>query len=120
MFGKPEWFKPKTIGWGLHPVTWQGWGYTAAWCGVLVVPFLVLLSWHPQPPVEALTWLAIGVSALVYDVRTILRAKQHPPASAAATATAKTPLSGKEGEVFYIGDSTPGPVQTRKFSLWNG
>ena len=30
MFGKPNWFRPKTFGWGLTPITWQGWAYTAA------------------------------------------------------------------------------------------
>ena len=43
MFGKPNWFRPKTFGWGLTPITWQGWAYTGGWVGLLVAPFSLLL-----------------------------------------------------------------------------
>lgn len=36
MFGKPEWFKRRKYGgWGLYPVTWQGWLYIA----IFLIPF---------------------------------------------------------------------------------
>ncbi len=44
MFGKPEWFRPKSFGWGLTPITWQGWLYTAAWSAVMIVPFIGLIT----------------------------------------------------------------------------
>lgn len=72
MFGKPEWFKPKAIGWGLAPTTWQGWTYTIVWSVVLAVPFLWLLSRQQGP--EALTWLTLCFAALIWDVRSILQA----------------------------------------------
>ena len=37
MFGKPQWFREKKLGWGLTPVTWQGWVYALVWAAVLVV-----------------------------------------------------------------------------------
>ncbi len=29
MFGNPAWFRKKTVGWGLRPVSWKGWLYAA-------------------------------------------------------------------------------------------
>ena len=43
MFGKPQWFRPKAIGWGLTPISWQGWAYTALWSAAIAGPFLLLL-----------------------------------------------------------------------------
>ncbi|HUG66978.1 MAG TPA: hypothetical protein VMM76_04455 [Pirellulaceae bacterium] len=70
MFGKPDWFKKKRIGWGITPICWQGWSYTAAWIGVLVVPFLLLVGQHLMA--ESLLWLAAAMGTLVWDVRQIL------------------------------------------------
>lgn len=71
MFGKPEWFKPKTFGWGLQPVTKQGWIYTGVWLGVLLVPFLPLLVL--KGVLLACVWLVFGIAALSWDVWDILR-----------------------------------------------
>src|SRR5262245_32600048 len=82
MFGKPQWFVPKSFGWGLHPVTWQGWAYTGVWTSLIVVPFLILLTRY-QPGegprvMEASIWLGASVSALVYDVYLILQQIRGP------------------------------------------
>jgi hypothetical protein len=38
MFGKPQWFaRRKYLGWGVMPITWQGWAYTF----VLVAPLVI-------------------------------------------------------------------------------
>lgn len=71
MFGKPEWFKPKTFGWGLQPVTKQGWIYTGVWLGVLLIPFLPLLVL--KGVLLASVWLVFGIAALSWDVWDILR-----------------------------------------------
>jgi len=71
MFGKPEWFRPKTFGWGLTPVTWQGWVYTLVVAAVLVVPFNLLL--HGGRHVEAFVWMAAALALVFYDVALILR-----------------------------------------------
>jgi len=71
MFGKPHWFRAKTCGWGVKPVTWQGWFYVAAWTGVIALPFLMLLVHHLAP--EAALWLAVTIGAMTWDVRQILR-----------------------------------------------
>lgn len=70
MFGKPDWFKKKEIGWGITPICWQGWSYTATWIAVLIVPFLVLIGQHLM--VESLLWLTAAMGVLVWDVRQIL------------------------------------------------
>ena len=44
MFGKPHWFRPKRFGWGLTPVTWQGWVYVLVWIAVLLGAYLLLLT----------------------------------------------------------------------------
>lgn len=74
MFGKPEWFVDKTFGWGLVPVTWQGWAYTFAWCGVIATPFVVLLTQHK--PSSAAIWMVAGIVALVWDVWQIKKRRQ--------------------------------------------
>jgi hypothetical protein len=103
MFGKPDWFKAKAIGWGLTPTSWQGWLYTGAWAGAITVPFVMLMSRGLVP--EGLVWLGVSVGGLVWDVRNILHA-MHPPATA------------KE-DVLYIGDE-PGDstrLATRHYDL---
>ena len=107
MFGKAHWFRPKTIGWGLVPITWQGWMYTTAWSGVAVIPFLVLLGRHQ--PLEALIWMGLMIGGLVFDVWHILRSIR----SSQETATAK-----RDKNVLYIMDSQPCHVAaTRNYQL---
>lgn len=72
MFGKPQWFKPKTFGWGLTPVTWQGWIYTLVWAVALLGPYLWLLFRLGIWPASLVEGLLIGL--LVADTWHILRA----------------------------------------------
>ena len=72
MFGKAEWFAPKKFGWGLTPVTKEGWIYTGVWAGILILPFLLLLLIGKWP--EGLIWLAFSIGVLILDVKLILRA----------------------------------------------
>ena len=72
MFGKPEWFVPKSMGWGLRPVTKEGWIYAGVWLGVLIAPFLLLLGIEKWP--EAFIWLAFSIAVLIADVKIIRRA----------------------------------------------
>jgi hypothetical protein len=117
MFGKPEWFRPKRIGWGLVPITWQGWAYTAGWVLVIAAPFWVLTERHQ--PVEATTWLLFGIAALVYDVREILRGIRNPAAATSATAVNSGPAPQKDDSILYIHDSAvaTAPVATRNYRL---
>ena len=104
MFGKPNCFRPKTFGWGLTPITWQGWAYTAVWGGLLVAPFSLLIVRHQV--IEGLAWLGCGIGLLVYDVRSILTA-MRPPA-------AKKP----QDDVLYIGpESGAAELATRKYDM---
>ncbi len=109
MFGKPAWFRPKLIGWGLKPVTWQGWAYTAAWGAVLLLPFWALLLRHQS--MEALTWLGCCMGVLRYDVWQIRRGLVPPVA--AGNQVAAQPNDG----VWFLGDEAAKPVATRNFDL---
>jgi hypothetical protein len=108
MFGKPAWFRPKLIGWGLKPVTWQGWAYTAIWAGVLLFPFWALLMRYQA--LEGLTWLGCGIAVLAYDVWQIRRGLIPPVAAAGA------PAQTNDG-VWFLGDEVAKPVATRNFDL---
>jgi hypothetical protein len=114
MFGKPHWFRPKTIVFGLVPVTWQAWIYTVAWCLAIAIPFLLLLTRYQ--PIEALIWMTLGLALLVYDVRQILHARCQP---ATACATKEARRAPQEDTVLYILDDHPPEraVATRGFNL---
>ena len=113
MFGNPQWFRPKTLGFGLIPVRWQGWAYTAAWSSAISLPFLVLVGRHQV--FEALVWAGLSLGALIYDVWHILRAF-HPQKSSSSPAAGRT--SPPDDKVLSILDSQPGrPVATRNYNL---
>ena len=106
MFGNPEWFRERKVGWGLAPITWQGWAYTASWASVLCLPFLALMLRHQV--LESLIWLAATSGVLVWDVRDVLKAKRPAP----------PPVEEAGEEPFYIGDEPdPDSVATRRFNL---
>jgi hypothetical protein len=116
MFGKPNWFIPKTSGWGLRPITWQGWAYTLGWAGVIAVPFLILLL-RPHAGgfrvAEAGIWMLASMSALFFDVRLIRQQLLGTgPKPAVVPATAAKPVS----DILYIGDDKE-PIATRNFQL---
>ena len=76
MFGKPDWFRVKTVGWGLRPVKWKGWLYSVAWGAAICLPFVALLS--NRLGVEAIIWLVVAMSAFLWDVRQIVRQINRP------------------------------------------
>jgi hypothetical protein len=78
MFGKPEWFRAKQVGFGLVPVSWQGWLYSGAWSAAAVLPFWLLVMRHQ--PVEAAVWAALALAGLAYDVRQIRHVLRRSPA----------------------------------------
>lgn len=110
MFGNPDWFRPKTRGWGLTPIRWQGWAYALAWMGVIGLPFIGMV-WGGMAP-QALVWLAVMTGGLVYDVRDLRRQMQRASFQSAAPVAA-------EKDVLYIGDSEAGtrPLATRNYSF---
>jgi hypothetical protein len=75
MFGKPDWFVPKKFGWGLTPVTWQGWVYAFGWALAIVLPFNLLMFTRGWP--EAMLWMAAMIAFVVFDVKLILRAMKR-------------------------------------------
>jgi len=104
MFGKPQWFKAKTIGFGLVPIRWQGWIYVGCWVAGMALPFMLLLARHQ--PLEATAWLALAIGALTYDIWHIRRAIRGPLASPSTYAGASNPP--RKEAVFYISDSRAG------------
>ena len=76
MFGKPQWFRKKTVGWGLRPVSWKGWGYALSWAAVICVPFIALLVHHKL--FESLVWVVAMMFALLWDVQQVMRELGRP------------------------------------------
>jgi hypothetical protein len=113
MFGNPNWFRPKTMGWGLTPIRWQGWAYALTWIGVIGLPFVSMLWWEMAP--QALVWLGVMTGGLIYDVRDIRRQMQQVSFQANGPAA---PIAADK-DVLYIGDSDAGtrPLATRNYSL---
>ncbi len=106
MFGRPSWFVEQKIGWGLTPVTWQGWLYTLAWIGVISVPFVMLMTRGLAP--EGVIWMTASIGALVWDVHRIIRAKR----------AGDSPVADESSHVHYIGDDDEAShVVTRNYDL---
>jgi hypothetical protein len=114
MFGQPNWFRPKAFGWGLTPITWQGWLYTIAWGAGLLLPFWGLVwKYHTQGEsglgvLAGLAWLGCGIGLLCYDVRSILHGMKPPVLT-------KAPA---KDDVLYIGPETGATeLATRKYDM---
>jgi hypothetical protein len=111
MFGNPQWFRPKTVAFGVTTIKWQGWLYSLGWLGTIGLPFLLLVGRHQ--PLEAITWMGLSLAALTYDVRQILRSLRDPISPLASAASA-----GKADDILYILDNPPGqPLATRNYKL---
>jgi hypothetical protein len=100
MFGKPDWFRKKTIGYRFAPTCWQGWVYLIAWLCVVAVPFITLLGSRRVP--EAFVWLTVSSFALHWDWRQVTR-----PAARKA----------ESEDILYIGDDDQSQVATRNYEL---
>lgn len=114
MFGNPDWFRPKTVGWGLTPIRWQGWAYALTWMGIIGLPFTLMLVWGLVP--QSFVWVAVMAGGLLYDVRDIRKQMQRASFNAAAVATR---TQAPEKDILYIGDSEAGTTSlaTRNYSL---
>lgn len=78
MYRKAEWFRPKSIGWGLTPITWQGWVWTLGWSAALSfcaigATFGYLLG--------GLLAFFVLLAYLIYDVSVILKEIQESQAN---------------------------------------
>ena len=76
MFGKPQWFREKNLGWGLVPITWQGWVYSTLWGSVIVGPTIALVA--TKGAVESLIWMGASTAVLVWDVRKVRQELKGP------------------------------------------
>jgi hypothetical protein len=76
MFGNPQWFRLKAISFGLIPIRWQGWAYSAAWGSTIALPFWLLTARHQS--LEAILWLTLASGALGHDVWKMWRALRQP------------------------------------------
>ena len=66
MAGRP-WFAPRRIGWGLKPVSWQGWLLTVAYIAIVIVAAHWLAG--PQPWIF---WTVLAATTVVYFLVAIL------------------------------------------------
>lgn len=124
MFGKPAWFIPKAFGWGIHPVTWQGWVWLAGWLAVMLLPYAVFLSDKPTRWTEGFIWLTAMAAVMIFDVWQILAAmKPLSGNSPTSTTSAERPgqntrSEGKaESELFYIGDEPEQNLTTKNYDF---
>jgi len=62
------WFRPKVYGWGVVPVTWQGWGVTALFTGLAIA--VARLAGDTHPAYLAALLPVIGVYLLIARART--------------------------------------------------
>ena len=76
MFGNPQWFRAKAIGFGLIPIRCQGWAYSAAWVAAIGMPYWLLTARHQS--LEALAWLTLATGTLAHDVWKIRVALRQP------------------------------------------
>jgi hypothetical protein len=69
MFGKPQWFtRRKYLGWGIMPVSWQGWAYT-----LLLVAPLVIVQFVPGLSQNARTiFIAVWLVVVFAEVSHIM------------------------------------------------
>lgn len=124
MFGKPEWFKPKTFGWGIDPVTWQGWTWLGIWLAVMGIPYLAFVAnAHPSWS-KGFIWLGAMGGLLVYDVYQILKsmksAGQPGPGTASPKSSPATVAAGKkptQSDVLFIGDEPPTNIATKNYDF---
>ena len=76
------------------------------------LPFLLLIG--REQPLEAFTWMTLGLGALAYDVRQILRSFRSTESTTAAVAVPPK----REDNVLDIMESNAGvPVATRNYTL---
>jgi hypothetical protein len=100
MFGKPEWFAKKKLGWGLKPKRWQGWVYTVVWAFVIIGPSLFLAA--RSQLIEAGVWISVSIGGLIWDAWGILRQMNH-----------RTEVE----EFFYIGEEGGREAETENHQL---
>lgn len=97
MFGNPTWFRPRSKGWGVRPATWQGWLYSLAWAGVILLPFWGLMARHQVA--EAVAWVVVSGGLLALDVRHI-RGALAPVTFGAAPS---------QPEIWFLGEESATP-----------
>ncbi len=116
MFGNPDWFRKKNVGWGLRPVQRQGWVYVLLWASAICVPFVALMVCGKV--VESLVWVTAMMVALLWDVRKVIRDMDAPLDAEIASVDAE---AGKEADDVLIidEDTQPDPAffATRSFDL---
>ena len=121
MFGKPEWFQKKSVGWGLRPVLWKGWLYAMLWAGVICIPFIALLA--NTKVVESLIWVVVMIFALLWDVQHVMREIDAPvEATEVQDAAIDDAIEAEavEDDVLIIDDDTqpdPAYFATRSYDL---
>ncbi|MCD6413842.1 MAG: hypothetical protein J7L54_06835 [Elusimicrobia bacterium] len=62
-----HWFKPKKYGWGLQPVSWQGWVATLCLCALILISFYLNIHVHFMNGIKPTLkdWLRFGPDVVV-------------------------------------------------------
>lgn len=75
MIGKAEWFRERRYGWGLTPVTWQGWIYVGATLAIVSIPFCFFVL--NDNVVAALIWMPLSIAGIAFDTGRIMQSMKQ-------------------------------------------
>jgi amino acid permease len=68
------WFKPKEIGYGARPTTWEGWAFSGTYVAVIAIAAVVMLS--SRHDVDSFgAWLVFGILVACLTVLFVLFCK---------------------------------------------
>ena len=120
MFGQPQWFKTKGLGWGIYPASWQGWTWLGTWAAVVFLPFLGFYSQRDMF-LESVIWFGTTLAVMFMDVWQILRALNPPAPKPSRPAPSPPPVpatapTGDDGIVF-VGEAQNRSVGTRNYDF---
>jgi len=64
------WFQPKRYGYGVTPVTWEGWALTGLLAALLVISIVAMKLWVDRSNFVAwIVWAAIAAGVTVWFAR---------------------------------------------------
>jgi len=69
MIGKPNWFKPRTCGWGMWPCCWQGWVYTVGVVAPIIIINIVPIDLYIRLVIEGVLLVLVFIDTVDIMIR---------------------------------------------------